>query len=216
MKKLLLLLVVTLIVVGGYKKVFSQQSPTQPLTKQEQGQFKNYQAEQARIEQLQKLQSPQYVEGKLRNVGKLTTLEGTFKYSDTITEKGLWNYLTLRQITLDLQYQFGLGIDLQYIKVAQVIDQGKTIIMQIPKQRIQLEYLQLCQDSKIIDGKKMLFISQFKPSAVAVVIGQSQQNVVNQISTNRKYFDIAMSNLKGQLENFCKSFGYEKIIFEEV
>jgi hypothetical protein len=209
LRKLAILILAGVIIGTGYTYVKAE--GYQVINKQEQKQLQ----EEVRADELSKLHNPQYIEGQIHKVGKLVTLEGTYKYQDTITEKGLWDYVTLRQMTLDLEYKYGIGIDLQYIKVSQVID--KTVVIQIPKNRINLMYLQLNQEqSKVTDGKKMILVDQFKPSEVETIVEQSQNNVANQIGNNKKYYSMAMDNLKVQLEGFVKKLDYEKVIFEEV
>jgi len=169
MRKFTILLVATLITAGIYYTNHS--IPVQLITKIEQTQLRDYKAEQARLEYLKKLSNPEYVQGALRKVGKLTTLEGSYKYSTNIKENGLYGYLTLREMTLDLDYDYGICMDLQYIRVRTVLD--KIIVIQIPKEKLQLQYIQMnTQNSKIFDGKKFIFADQFPPSEVQAVIAQ--------------------------------------------
>ena len=88
----------------------------------------DYQKEQSRLEYLKKLNNPEYVQGTLRKTGKLTVLEGDYKYKSVITDKGFMD-LTLREMTLDLYYEYGIGINLEYIKVKSILN--KTIVIWI-------------------------------------------------------------------------------------
>jgi hypothetical protein len=94
----------------------------------------------------------------------------------------------------------------------------KTIVIQIPRNRIKLMSNELIPDkSSITDGKKMLFVDQFKPSEVETILEQSQQNVVNKVGNDKKFYDTATENLKGQLEGFVLRLNYfDKVQFEEV
>ena len=104
---------------------------------------------------------------------------------------------------------------MEYINVYKV--DGTTVFVKIPRNRMQLQYIQMNPDSKIIDGKKMLLVSQFKPSDVEVLIEQSQQNVVNKIGVDAKIFDSALYNLQDELEKLIKGLGYyETVIFDEI
>jgi len=211
MRKFTVLLIGTLVVAGSYYYTHTPNQPT--ITKTQQNQLRDVKAEQDRLEHLKKLSNPEYVQGALRKVGKLTTLESSYKYSTNIKENGLYGYVTLREMTLDLGYEFGIGIDLQYIRVRTVLD--KIIVIQIPKKQLQLSYIQMnTQNSKIIDGKKMILVSDFKPSEVEAIIEQSQQNVVNRIGSDDKLFDSAMENLKSELEKLILNLGYNKVMFE--
>ena len=208
-----ILLIGTLIVAGSYYYTHITNQPI--ITKTQQNQLRDLEESNKRLEYLKKLSNPEYVQGALRKTGKLTTLEGSYKYSTNIKENGLYGYVTLREMTLDLDYDFGICMDLQYIKVRTVLD--KIIVIQIPKKQLQLQYIQLnIQNSKVFDGKKFMFADQFPPSEVEAVIEQSQQNVVNRIGADDKLFDSAMENLKDELEKLIISLGYKEVMFEEI
>ena len=72
------------------------------------------------------------------------------------------------------------------------------------------------ENSHVIDGKKMILVSQFRPSDVELLIENSQQDVVNRIGADSKVFNEAMSNLKSELEGLVLKLGYEKIVFVEI
>lgn len=214
MKKLTLFLLIILLSLGLLYKYNISLTPKQTITKEEQVILKEVKVDQERIEYLKKLQNPLYIEGSLKQVGKLITLEGDYQYSDIIKESGIMD-VTLREIILDMNYTYGLGIDLQYIRVSKVIDD--TVIIQIPKDKIQLLYVQLdTNKSKIILGKKMFLFNQFQPDDVEVIIEQSQLKVANLICNDKRLHDLAMISLKAGLERRIGELGYKQIIFEEV
>jgi len=166
------------------------------------------------LELKKKMQDPTIIRNQIRKVGKLTSLEGKYKYQSKITDKGIMD-LTLREITLDFVYNFGMGMNLQYITVLKV--ENKTVYIKIPKNRVQLHYIELNQDSRIIEGKKMILVNQFSPSDTEILIEQSQQNVVNMIGADNELFNNTMINLQEQLEKLVLSLGYyETVEFEIV
>ena len=162
-----------------------------------------------------KMQDPTIIRNQIRKAGKLTSLEGQYKYQSKIIDKGFMD-LTLREITLDFTYNFGMGMDLQYITIYKV--ENKIVYIKIPKNRIQLQYIELnSQDSRIIEGKKMILVNQFSPSDTEVLMEQSQQNVVNMIGADKELFNDAMINLQEQLKKLVLSLGYyERVVFEIV
>ena len=162
-----------------------------------------------------KMQDPTIIRNQIRKAGKLTSLEGQYKYQSKIIDKGIMD-LTLREITLDFTYNFAMGMDLQYITVSKV--ENKIVYIKIPKNRIQLQYIELnSQDSRIIEGKKMILVNQFSPSDTEVLMEQSQQNVVNMIGADKELFNDAMINLQEQLKKLVLSLGYyERVVFEIV
>jgi len=215
MKKYIILLIVGALIATHYSKVNNLSASANSKNVQiQQNQLGEYQKEKDREEELRKLQDPTIIRDKINKVGKLTSLEGNYKYWSKITDKGLFD-LTLREITLDFSFKFGIGISMEYINVYKV--EGTTVFVKIPRNRMQLQYIQMNPDSKIIDGKKMLLVSQFKPSDVEVLIEQSQQNVVNKIGVDAKIFDSALYNLQDELEKLIKGLGYyETVIFDEI
>jgi len=183
--------------------------------KTEQSQLGDYQKEIDRANELKKkMENPVIVQTALRKVRKITTLEGNYRYGSVITDKGFMD-LTLREMTLDLKFKFGIGMDLEHVKVMKV--EGTTVFLKIPKNWVQLQYIQLNPDSKIINGKKMILVSQFNPSDVETLIEQSQQKVVNSIGANKNLFDTANINLQNELEKLVLSLGYyQQVIFDVI
>ena len=215
MKKYIILLIVGALIATHYSKVNNLSASANSKNVQiQQNQLGEYQKEKDREEELRKLQDPTIIRDKINKVGKLTSLEGNYKYWSKITDKGLFD-LTLREITLDFSFKFGIGISMEYINVYKV--EGTTVFVKIPRNRMQLQYIQMNPESKIINDKKMLLVSQFKPSDVEVLIEQSQQNVVNKIGADAKIFDSALYNLQDELEKLIKGLGYyETVIFDEI
>ena len=204
-----LLVVITLFVANIYFKANDLSIPTN--VKTEQSQLGDYQKEIDRAKELKLLQDPTIIQNNIRKIGKLTSLEGQYKYFSQITDKGFLN-LTLREMTLDFTYSFGIGMSMEYIKINKI--EGKTVYIHIPKNRMQLQYIQMSPDSRIVGDKKMFLVSQFKPSDVEVLIEQSQQNVVNTIGADKEIFNKALENLQDELKKLIISMGYEMVVFE--
>lgn len=170
--------------------------------------------EHIRIEKLDLLQTREYAQKALKDIGRLNVLEGKYHYSNQITDKGFMD-LTIRQMTLDMEYRFGIGIDLQYVNVRSVFD--RIVVLQIPKDKLDLQYIEMDnKNSKIINDNKMFLVSDFKPSEVEILLEESQYNVAGKINSDDKLFDEALVNLKGELEKFVKRLGYEEVVFEVV
>ena len=216
MKKLTsILLVGTLIVAGIYYK--NHDLPVATINKIEQLQLRDFTKEQNRTAKLKKMQDPTIIQNELRKVGEITSLKGKYNYFSKISNKDkFFDKFTLREITLDFEYNFGIGINsLEYIKVLKIED-GKVYIS-IPKNRIQLIYIeQNMQNSKIIDGDTMFLFDQFSPSDTQILSAQAQQNVVNAIGKDKKLFDDAMINLQEVAEGLVLNLGYEKVIFNVI
>lgn len=159
-------------------------------------------------------QTPEYVQNALKQVGKLIVLEGNYNYSNVVKDK-IFMDITLRQMTFDLNYKFGLGMNLEYIIVKGIYD--KIIVIQIPKRWIEIQYVELdTENSNIVDGKKIILASDFKPVDVQILLEQSQENVVEKIKSNDELFDQVVVNLKSELEVFLKGLGFKDVIFEVI
>jgi len=180
----------------------------------EQVQLRDYQKDIERTAELKKMQDPTLIQNELRKVGEITSLKGKYNYFSKITNKDkFFDKFTLREITLDFEYNFGIGINsLEYIKVLKIED-GKVYIS-IPKNRVQLLYIeQNTQNSKITDGNTMFLFDQFSPSDTQILSMQAQQNVVNTIGKDRKLFDDAMINLQEDIEGLVLGLGHEQVVF---
>jgi len=212
MKKLLILFIVALLVVGGFDKLHSSDART--ITPVEEKQLKDYQKQVDRESELKQMQNPTIIRSELKRIGKLICLEGRYKYYSVITNKALFNKLTLREITLDFEYSFQIGIDLQYVKIIKIKDGN--VYISVPKNRVQLQSITMNnQSSKITDGNKMFLVSQFSPSDVGTLVNQSQQNCVNKIGADKELFNKAYINAQDEIEKLVKELGYEQLIFTE-
>ena len=216
MKKFTIFLVVGALFATNIYMKYHNLSVPKPIPV-EQVQLRDYQKDIERTAELKKMQNPTIIQNELRKVGEITSLKGKYNYFSKITNKDkFFDKFTLREITLEFEYNFGIGINsLEYIKVLKIED-GKVYI-NIPKNRIQLIYIeQNMQNSKIIDGKKMFMFDQFSPSDTQILSAQAQQNVVNAIGKDKKLFDDAMINLQEVVEGLVLGLGYEQIVFNVI
>ena len=219
MKKLTILLVATALITTNIYLKYHNLSVPKPIPT-EQLQLRDSKSQQKQIDranELKKLQNPTIIQNELKKVGEITSLKGKYKYFSVITNKDkFFDKFTLREITLDFEYNFGIGINsLEYIKVSK-IENGVAYI-NIPKNRIQLLYIeQNTQNSKIIDGNTMFLFDQFSPADTQILSAQAQQNVVNSIGKDKKLFDIAMVNLQEDIERLVLNLGYEQVIFNVI
>jgi len=216
MKKLTILLVVgTLFATNIYFKYHNFSIP-KPIPV-EQVQLRDYQKDIERTTGLKKMQDPTIIQNEIRKVGEITSLKGKYNYFSKISNKDkFFDKFTLREITLDFEYNFGIGINsLEYIRVSKIED--RKVYINIPKNRIQLIYIeQNMQNSKIIDGNTMFLFDQFSPSDTQILSAQAQQNVVNAIGKDKKLFNDAMINLQEVVEGLVLDLGYEQIVFNVI
>ena len=214
MKKFTILLVVGALFTTNIYFKYHNLSVPKPIPV-EQSQLRDYQKAIERTAELNKMQDPTIIQNELRKVGEITSLKGKYNYFSKITNKDkFFDKFTLREITLDFEYNYGIGINsLEYIRVLKIED-GKVYI-NIPKNRIQLIYIeQNMQNSKITNGDTMFLFDQFSPSDTQILSAQAQQNVVNAIGKDKKLFDDAMVNLQENIDGLIKNLGYRQVVFE--
>jgi len=216
MKKFTILLVVGALFATNIYMKYHNFSIPRPIPI-EQSQLRDYQKDIERTAELKKMQNPTLIQNELRKVGEITSLKGKYNYFSKITNKDkFFDKFTLREITLDFEYNFGIGVNsLEYIKVLKIED-GKVYIS-IPKNRIQLIYIeQNTQNSRIINEDNMFMFDQFSQSDTQILSAQAQQNVVNAIGKDNKLFDNAMVNLQEVVEGLVISLGYGKVVFNVI
>ena len=213
MKKYIALLVILIWVVGNvYCKVNDLSVPK--INRTEQAQLEKYQKQIDRENELKKrLQDPTIIKSAFRQVGKIISLEGGAVYYKSINDK-LFNKITLRELTIDFKYSYGIGIgSLEYLKVTEIKDE--TIFISIPKNRIQLLYIQQDIESKL-NSDKIFLLKDFSPSDIQIIYEIAQQQTVNSIGADQKVFNDAMINLQKAVEKLTKKFGYKQVIFDVV
>jgi len=216
MKKSIILLVATTIITANIYLKYHNLSVPKPITTEQSqlGDSKSHQKQIDRANELKKMQDPTLIQNEFKKSGKVISLDGSYKYISKISNKDkIFDKFILREITLDFEYNYGIGINsLEYIKVNK-IENGVAYIS-IPKNRIQLIYIeQNMQNSKITDGNTMFMFDQFSPSDTQILSAQAQQNVVNAIGKDKKLFNDAMVNLQEDIEGLILDLGYEQVVF---
>jgi len=216
MKKFTILLVVGALFTANIYMKYHNLSVPKPIPT-EQVQLRDYQKDIERTAELKKMQDPTIIQNEIRKVGEITSLKSKYNYFSKITNKDkFFDKITLREITLNFEYNFGIGVSsLEYIKVTK-IENGKVYIS-IPKNRIQLIYIeQNMQNSRIINEDNMFMFDQFSPSDTQILSAQAQKNVVNAIGKDKKLFNDAMVNLQEVVEVLVISLGYEQVVFNVI
>lgn len=172
---------------------------------------KERQDEELRKIKLQELQNPEIINNKLSEVGKLIVLEGSTQYSDIIKESNFWGS---KELDVVLTYNFAIAIDLNQIVVSRFYD--KTAVLQIPKDKLLLDYVELNMDETKIQGTKTWFNKEYKPEDVRLILDNAQETTTEELNKNRELFDDALENLKYQLREFVLQLNYDDVVFEEV
>jgi hypothetical protein len=209
------ILVITLFCVGWYIGNNSKDNSTEinqriSAIQGELDKYKNQeQQEKVRELELQALQNPQVVIDQFKKVGKLITYEGKASYEDVIKEDTFWGS---RQLTLDLKYNFGISMDLSKVEVINV--SNRLVTLQIPKDKLLLEYLELNPELSKVKSKKTWFLSDFMPTEVKYILSNAYIITKNRIISTKGIFDMAYTNLQDNLTSLMHELGYDKVEFE--
>jgi len=168
-------------------------------------------AEKLRKLELEQLQNPEIINKELLSIGKLITYEGSSQYSDVIKES---SWLGSKELDLQLTYNFGIAIDLTKITVEKFYD--KTVVLQIPKSELMLDYIEVnTKDTKVI-GSKQWFAKNYTPNETKLVLDNAQAKTKEKIESDKDIFNKAMDNLKVSLKDFICKLGYDDVIFDDV
>jgi hypothetical protein len=210
MKKFLVLVILALIAISCYKykdiNIIPEQikQPVKELdyklkyseVENKLTEIKQKQAqEEMRKLELLKLQKPEIIYQELNKVDKSITYQGISKYSTVILEK---KFLYKRELKLELIYDIGIGIDNNKIKVKKFVE--KTVVIQIPKEEIKIIYIELNPDKSEINSSKYIWVKQYKPEDIKIILEQTQKKVTDDVNNNRKMFDDALINLKDNIK----------------
>lgn len=214
MKKITIFALCSVLIVGGlwYYKTHTLSSQNMKVEQS----LNAYEKDKNREEQLKRLQDPTILQTQLNKVGKVTSLCGNYNYFSKIEDKdGLFNKFVLRDMTLEFNYSFGIGTDLSNIRVTDI--KGTTVYLDVPRNKMKLQYIEMNPESKITDSHKVILVSQFSPQDIETVTEQSQQNVVDKINSDNGLFDKAQVNLEDDIKNLVLNFGYYKcVVFNAV
>jgi len=160
--------------------------------------------------ELLKLQKPEIILNRLEQVGKLIVYEGTYIYSECVREN---NWYSNKDITLELKYNFGIGIDLGKITMDQFIDDK--VVLNLPVKDIIVQYIELDNSSKIVSNKTFL-ATQYKPEEVKLLLDDAHDKVKESINNNKNIFDAGIGSLKVDLTNLIVKLGYSEVLFNEI
>jgi hypothetical protein len=225
MKKFLLVLMILLIMfcIGfcQYKsspKLYSnsdQYQQTDSNTKELQAELDKYiqqeQEDKLHKLKLQTLQNPEIINTEFINVGKLIVYQGKVSYSDCLREK---RWYGTKEMNIELKYNFGIGIDISLITVKEFIE--TTVVLEIPKSELVLEYIELNSKESSINGSKTWFSSNYNSNDVNLVLQDAQSKTRSNIESNKDIFNKAMKNLKVDIRELVLKLGYDDVIVEEV
>jgi hypothetical protein len=166
---------------------------------------------QAEIQRLARLQNPDLILSELEGVGKLITYQGKVSYADSITQKG---FLNKRNIDIALMYRFGIGIELNTISISAI--EGDTVTINIPRQELKIQYIELLTEESTINSQKSMFAQQFKPKEIEYIYEKSQEVCLYKVNESVELFDKAYESLVENLESLIKEIGYSEVYIEEV
>lgn len=177
-----------------------------------------HQQQNRKNELKEKLKNPDIILEKFQEVGKIISYEGKVRYPTYIKEEGLLGKLSTRELYIDLTYKFGISMDLENIKIIDVINtntyEGTKVILEIPKNKLQLEYLELVLDDKSIQSDKTILTSQFKPEDINMILQISKDQVEQKINNTDEIFYQARENLKTEIAELIFNLGFDSVEFK--
>lgn len=153
--------------------------------------------------------NPEIVSTEFNKTGKLTISEGRYKYTNTIQDK---NWYSQRSITYEINYKYGMAIDLSKLTVDSIGDNKVSI--NIPVNEIYIEYLEILPNETKIDSQKSLFAKQFKPDIWKTIIQTSQKDVYNTINNDRQIHSDSLISLEENITSIVKSLGFKECYFK--
>jgi hypothetical protein len=181
------------------------------IQKQIEEQLRKEQEIKAEEERLLRLQNTELITSNLREVGTLITFTGEKTYRDKVVQKG---FLNARSLLIELNYEYGIGLDLNKIYVEKIV--GDKVTIDIPKAALQVQYIKRLNKNSSITGEKSLFAKQFKPSEIDFIYEISQEMVLTEVNSTPEYFNKAYESLKDNLESLIKELGYSSVRFNEM
>jgi hypothetical protein len=168
------------------------------------------QKEEIRKLELLAMQNPEIIQKELVNVGKLIVNEGNYTYQDTIEISKWYGH---KELYIDLNYKYGIAIDLNTITIDKFVD--KIVYITIPIGEIKLEYIELVNELSKIDGDKSGLVSQFTPQDINIIIENTNDKVRNTIEDNRSIYTDSLISLKENIKSLVLKLGYDDVVFEE-
>ena len=156
------------------------------------------------------LHNPDIINNKLEEVSKLLVYRGEINYADHIKESSFWG---TKGLTLNLKYNFGITYDLENVVVDGFYE--NTVVIKLPKDKLELEFVELDGDSQV-ESSNSLLVSKFTPEQTEIIFEQTQDRVRDKLENDRDVYDRSFDSLKGSLENIVLKLGYKKVIFDVI
>lgn len=165
---------------------------------------KKEQEEKLRKIQLQTMQNPQIALDAFKKVGFLIVYEGKISSGDTLAEGTFWGE---RKLNLDLQYNFGVGMDLTKVEVKQIVD--TTIILKLPD--FVLKYLEQDTENSKVESSTTWFAANFNPEDTDMALDNEWKETLNNIMNTPDIYAIAKKSGCEVIEELMKKVGYTEV-----
>lgn len=165
-------------------------------------------------EQVVETPNPKILKKAFAKEGTLIVAKGEEEYLSTYREPKYWN-LGFRELNMDLIYQYGLGIDMSKIDVLGFDNDGSTVIIQIPKNQIKLDYIKLDMDQSKINGDSSFAVKGFNPTEVKVQLTKSEDKVKDKLLKDKYIFEEGKDSLKDTIKGIAMKMGFTQVLFEE-
>lgn len=169
---------------------------------------KEYEEELRRIK-LEKLQNPEIINAEMESVGKLVVYKGKANYSNTFDES---KFLRPKKISVNLQYKFGISMDLKNIVVSEFIED--VVVLKIHKDQLEIEYVELNEESIEVSEEVKLLAKEYTKEDLNKILAIGKSATLGRIQGNKDIHDKAIESLKKNVQEMVLSLGYRKCIIE--
>ncbi len=193
-----------------YKTIEDQeiQSQIQTLQNQVNQLSKVEQKEEIAKIKLNSLHNPEIINDKLEEVSSLLVYRGEIIYTDHLKESSFWG---TKGLALNLKYKFGITYSLEDVIVDSFYED--TVVIKLPKDKLELEYIEIHKDSKV-ESSNGLLVSKFSPEQIEIIFEQANDRVRNMVENDKDIYDKAFKSLKFTLNDLILKLGYEKVVFD--
>lgn len=169
---------------------------------------KEYEEELRRIK-LEKLQNPEIINAEMESVGKLVVYKGKANYSNTFDES---KFLRPKKISVNLQYKFGISMDLKNIVVSEFIED--VVVLKIHKDQLEIEYVELDEESIEVSEEVKLLAKEYTKEDLNKILTIGKSATLGRIQGNKDIHDKAIESLKNNVQEMVMQLGYRKVIVE--
>lgn len=142
---------------------------------------------------------------ELKQTGNLICYEGEYSYT-YFDEESRW--YGSKNISANLVYKFGLGIDFSTINIE--VDNNK-VIVDIPRDKIKISYIELENKDSTLRYFNSIFMEKYDINDIQ---RKCREAVENDILKEKAYFDEAVSSIKERVKSIAEKFGYGEIKFK--